>query len=155
MLESLNDANEELKRVDHLIYVSLKYTRTVDVLLNVINRMIDAYDFIIEALLKYAIEKNLILEAPDSPRERGDLIKKTFDDELIRDNIDLYFLLRKLHKSNPAKENEYRRNVGMISYVDNRKEIVNIDIITQYYAFQRSFVDYVRSLLMGKNGEDN
>lgn len=147
MQESLNDAREELKRVDHLIYVSLKYTRTVDVLLNIINRMIDAYDFVLEALLKYALEKNMIEEIPLSPRERGELIKSTFDDELITDNVELYFLLRKLHKSNPEKEQEYRRHVTMISYIDNRKEIVNIDIITQYYIFQNSFIDYVKSLI--------
>ncbi|MFH1770411.1 MAG: hypothetical protein ABH828_02535 [archaeon] len=147
MKESLNDAREELKRVDHLIYVSLKYTRTVDVLLNIISRMIDAYDFILEALLKHALEKNMIEEIPLSPREKGDLIKKSFDDELIKDNVELYFLLRKLHKSNPEREQEYRRHVTMISYIDNRKEIVNIDIITQYYAFQKSFLDYVNSLI--------
>jgi len=152
MQESLNDAKEELKRVDHLIFVTLKYTRTVDVLLNIISRMIDAYDFIMEALLKYALEKNKIEEIPQSPIERGELIKNIFEDELIRDNIDLYFLLRKLHKSNPAKENEYRRPVAMISYIDNRKEIVSIDIISQYYEFQKSFIDYVTSLIFGEDG---
>ena len=81
--------------------------------------------------------------------KRGELIKETFDDELIMDKIDLYFLLRKLHKSNPARENEYRRPVAMVSYIDNRKEIVNIDIISQYYDFQRSFIDYVASLIFG------
>ena len=150
MLESLNDAKEELKRVDHQIYVTLKYTRTVDVLLNIITRMIDAYDFMMESLLKHALEKNFIEEIPQSPIERGNLIKEKFEDELIRDNIDLYFLLRKLHKSNPARENEYRRPVAMISYIENRKEIVNIDIITQYYEFQRNFLDYVASLIMDK-----
>ena len=42
MIETLENAKEELKRVDHLIFVSLKYTRTVDVLLNVINRIISS-----------------------------------------------------------------------------------------------------------------
>ena len=31
---------EELKRVDHLVYVSLKYTRTVDVIRSIIDRLI-------------------------------------------------------------------------------------------------------------------
>ena len=154
MQESLNDAKEELKRVDHLIYVSLKYTRTVDVLLNVIGRMIDAYDYMMEAMLKYGIDKEKIFEIPISPRERGELIKETFDDDLVKDNINLYFLLRKLHKSNPAKEQEYRRHVTMTSYIDNRKEIVNIDIISQYYDFQRSFLEYVRSMIT-EDGSDN
>ena len=52
MIESLEDAKEELKRVDHLIYVSLKYTRTVDVLRNVIERLVTASEFMITAMLK-------------------------------------------------------------------------------------------------------
>ena len=32
MNENIHDAKQEMKRVDHLIYVSLKYTRTVDVM---------------------------------------------------------------------------------------------------------------------------
>lgn len=148
MQESLNDAKEELKRVDHLIYVSLKYTRTVDVLVNTIGNMVDAYDFMLEALLKYALEKEMIDAIPSSPREKGDLIKSVFEDDIIRDNVDLYFLLRKLFKSNPERENEYRRNVTMVSYVDNRKEVVNIDIITDYFSFLTSFLNYIASLIL-------
>ena len=32
MKEALDNAKEELKRVDHLFYVSLKYTRTADMM---------------------------------------------------------------------------------------------------------------------------
>ena len=57
MIEAVTNAVEELKRVDHLIFVSLKYTRTVDVLRSVINRLIDAYGAIIEGILKEMEEK--------------------------------------------------------------------------------------------------
>ncbi len=150
MLESLSDAKDELKRVDHLIYVSLKYTRTVDVFLNIIARMIDAYDFIINSLLKYALEKKMIESIPISPREKGDAITRVFDDAIIRENISLYFLLRKLLKSNPQRDNEYRRNVIMTSYIDNKKEIVTIDIATDYYHFLKEFVDYVEKMISGQ-----
>ena len=33
MNEYLLEAREELKRLEHILYVSLKYTRTVDVLI--------------------------------------------------------------------------------------------------------------------------
>ena len=46
MDDALYDAEKELKRVDHLIYVSLKYTRTVDVFKNIIKRLISTIDFI-------------------------------------------------------------------------------------------------------------
>ncbi len=51
MKRSLDNALRELRKVDHLIYVSLKYTRTVDVLKHIIKRMISAFDFMMDALL--------------------------------------------------------------------------------------------------------
>ncbi|MFW5865891.1 MAG: hypothetical protein ACOCU6_02235 [Nanoarchaeota archaeon] len=143
MIGYLDDAGEGLKRAEHLIYVSLKYTRTTDVLLNVIARMINAYEYMIDALLMYAQEKFDVEEIPKSPLEKGSLVKKTYSDQEIHDNIDLFFLLRKLHRAPYEKEQEYRRHVAMISTIDGREEIVNIDVITQYFEFQKQFFRYV------------
>jgi hypothetical protein len=150
-MESLEEAGEELKRVDHLIYVSLKYTRTVDVLLNIINRMIDSYDLMIGAMLKYAEEKKIIENVPNSPIEKGNLIKSKFSEEQVQDNIELYFLLRKLLRSKPQREQEFRRHVTMRSIIEGREEIVDIDIITKYYHFMKEFYNYVKNLI--ENGE--
>ena len=67
MNEDLLEAREELKRLEHIIYVSLKYTRTVDVILNALHRMISTYDFIVEAFLIKAKEDRLLDEMPKSP----------------------------------------------------------------------------------------
>lgn len=148
-MESLDDAKEELKRVDHLIYVSLKYTRTVDILLNAINRMIDAYDFIFQSLMEKAIEEKKIEEIPTTPIERGNLIMDLYkSDQQFIDNVELFFLLRKLHRSpNPEREQEFRRHVTMRTVVDGREEIVNIDIITNYYHFQLEFYKRTESII--------
>jgi hypothetical protein len=150
MMQSLHDAIEELKRVDHLIYVSLKYTRTVDVILNILNRMVDGYAFLVDALLKYAEEqKRWSGEPPTSAIERADLVKQLFkEDVAIQDNMELYLLLRKLLRAkNVERENEYRRHVTMKTIIDGREEIVNIDIITNYYLFQRDFLQKVQKML--------
>ena len=146
-MQDLEDAQEELKRVDHLIYVSLKYTRTVDVLLNIISRMIDAYGFLLDALLKLALKQGRIDEIPSSPIERGNLVKQVYDDQNVHDNVELYFLLRKLFRSNPVREHEYRRNVAMKTFIEGREEIVNIDIITNYYNFMLAFLKQVAELV--------
>ena len=153
-MESLNDAKEELKRVDHLIYVSLKYTRTVDVLLNAVSRMMDAYDFLFDSLLEKALEEKKIPEIPTTPIEKGNLVKHLYkDDEQIIDNVELNFLLRKLHRSpNPQKEQEYRRHVTMRTHIDGREELLNIDIITNYYLFQLEFFKKVNNLINGEDG---
>ena len=148
LMQSVEDAREELKRVDHQIYVSLKYTRTVDVLLNIISRMIDGYEFLLEALLKKAIAEGKIERIPPSPIERGTVVKELYaDDELFVDNVQLFFLLRKLFRSNPQRENEYRRNVTMRAVVEGREELVTIDIIANYYEFMLSFYKKVEELI--------
>ncbi|MFB6198662.1 MAG: hypothetical protein ABEI52_10405 [Halobacteriaceae archaeon] len=155
MKESLNDAKEELKRVDHLLFVSLKYTRTVDVILNTINRMIQAYDRLIETLLRKAKEEGEIEEIPEAPKRRVSVVKDLHpDDETVQDNVDLYDLLRKIHRSKHEREREYRRHVTLRTYVDGREEIVNIDICEEYYEFLQDFYDYVEAIVEEATDDD-
>lgn len=155
MMDSLDEAREELKRVDHLIYVSLKYTRTVDVLLNAVNRMIDAYTNMFDAILKNAKENKQINEVPATPIEKGNHIKKLFpEDEQMIDNVELYFLLRKLHKAQGYdKEQEYRRHVAMKTIINGKEEVLNIDIITNYYHFMIEYFKRIEAML-GDNKND-
>ncbi len=156
MMQTLHDAIEEMKRVDHLIYVSLKYTRTVDVILNILNRMVDGYSFLVDALLKYAEKEKLwVGEEPASAIEKAELVKKLFKEDIsLQDNMDLYLLLRNLLRAkNVERENEYRRHVTMKTIIEGREEIVNIDIITNYYLFQREFLQKVQKLL-GMKADD-
>lgn len=149
MRESLDDAREELKRVDHLIFVSLKYTRTVDVILNVVKRLMNAYDFAIDALLKFAVEKKIIDEdIPKSPLARCDLVKSKFHDEIIKDNIDLYLLFRKVVKSEHERINEYRRHVALKTLVENKEIELNIDNLTEYYNLIKEFIKYIDDLII-------
>jgi hypothetical protein len=146
MDEHIENAVEELKRVDHSIFVSLKYTRTVDVLVNIIIRMVDCYEQLFLALLNYALHHKLCSSIPSTPKERGMLIKEIFHEQEIHDNIDLYFLLKALMKSNYGRENEYRRHVAMRAIISGREEIVNINIISRYYEFLTSFFHLVDSI---------
>jgi len=149
MREAIENAVEELKRVDHSIFVSLKYTRTVDILVNILIRMVDCYEFLIQALLKYAYEHKMIGDIPTTPKERAVLIKEIFKEQEMHDNIDLYLLLKAMLKSNYGRENEYRRHVAMRAIVAGREEIININIISQYYEYLTSFFHMVDNLTRG------
>jgi hypothetical protein len=145
MRAGLEAAREELKRVDHQIYVSLKYTRTVDVLLNIMHRMIEGYDFLLEALLKYAQDVKLITDLPQSPKERVALVNRLFPEPEVQENLELYLLLRKLIGATYKKEQEFRRHVAMIAHLQGGEVRVNIDIITNYYVIIRGFLTYVEN----------
>ncbi len=145
--ESLHNAVQELKRVDHLVYVSLKYTRTVDVLLNIISRMIDGYDEMWDALIEKLINDKVVDHVPSATLIRSQTIMKHYDHPQIKESVMLFELLRKLHRSNPEREQEYRRHVAMRTIIDGREEIVNIDVITQYYHIQKEFLSWLSIFL--------
>ena len=154
--EFLEDAVSELKRVDHLVFVSLKYTRTVDVLLNIINRMIDGYEEMWGALLQRLHNNNVIEEIPEAPVPRAKLLEEHYmKHPEILENLQLYILLRKLHRSNPEREQEYRRHVAMRTVIDGREEVVNIDIISQYASVQKQFLGWLYDYFKPKEESKN
>ena len=149
MKEAYHEAIQELKRVDHLFWVSLKYTRTVDVIKHVIDRLISCIGFGLEALLKYAKEKKLITSVPTNVGLRCDILKKTFpDNSELLDYINFYLMLRKLSKAEYSKKEEFRRHVTMIATID-KGEIVNVDIDTlkEYYEKTKIFVIFIRKII--------
>jgi len=147
MKESLDQAKEELKRVDHLIYVSLKYTRTVDVLLSIVDRMINAYEFGIDALLKKALEDKEIGELPDRAPLKAEVVKKLYNDPVIKENIVTYLLFRKLKNVEYEKSEEFRRHVTMTSEIDGKTIKLDIDSISDYYKQIQNFIKYIDELI--------
>lgn len=149
MKESFDLAVQELKRVDHLFWVSLKYTRTVDVIKNVIDRLINCIGFGLEALLKYAKEKKLVAHIPENAGLRCDLLKETFPDntELI-DYINFYLRLRKLSKAEYTRREEFRRHVTMIATIDKGEVVeVSIDVLKEYYDRTKIFISLVKKTI--------
>ena len=109
----LEEAREELKRADHIIYVSLKYTRTVDVIKNLVERLINCLDFIIDGLLDKAVEEKLVAERPTNPGLKGNALKKAYGDK-FSEIIALYIQLRKISRAEYKKSSEYRRHVSWV-----------------------------------------
>ncbi|HLD86778.1 MAG TPA: hypothetical protein VJB12_01830 [Candidatus Nanoarchaeia archaeon] len=152
MNEALENTIEELKRVDHLFYVSLKYTRTVDMIKHVLERIISTHECAIETMLKYAKEKNLIDSIPPSPAMRTEVLKKTYpNDALMQDAVQRLNLLLKLRRARYTSREEFRRHVTMIATLDNSEVLeVSIDTVGEYYQKTREFVDFVFHTVRGK-----
>jgi hypothetical protein len=149
MIESYKQSVEEFKRVDHLYHVSLKYTRTVDVIRSVIERLIATFEHGIDALLKCLKEEKAIPEIPDSPVAKGTLMKEKCEDDKITQTIQEYLLLRKLMRAEYTKREEFRRHVTMI--VDFGGQPINIDIdkLKEYYDDTAEFLKYARTKVAG------
>ena len=146
MKEAYNLAVQELKRVDHLFWVSLKYTRTVDVLKHVIDRIISCMGYGFESVLKYAGDKKLITHIPDNEGLRCELLRKTFPENAeIIEYVNFYVLLRKLSKAEYLKKEEFRRHVTMIATIDKGEVVeISIDVLKEYYEKTKNFITLVK-----------
>ena len=146
MIESYKESIEEFKRVDHLFYVSLKYTRTVDVIRSVVGRIISTFEYSIDALLKCMKEEKIIEDLPNNPVEKALLAKEKCGNEEMHEYFDNYLNLRKLMKAEYTKREEYRRHVTMIVNMEGKTTDIDIDLLKEYYEQVRKFLAAKRSI---------
>ncbi len=146
MDDLVEGAKEELKRADHSLYVTLKYTRTVDVIKNIIKRLISAYDIAIVDALRHLHTKKKIKEVPPVSKKRALLIASSLP--LLKKDIDFYFLLRELDVADYTKREEYRKNVALITMVRGKQFVVDIETVKKYFDKTVEFVDHVHELIM-------
>jgi len=148
----LNKVKNEIKRVDHLFFVSLKYTRTVDVIRNVVKRMINAFDQGIDALLEYAVRNKKIKhsEIPHAPRLKLELVKNLYSTEnRMLGFMDFYLNLRKIIQAKYTKKEEHRRHVAMIAEIEPKNFIeVNIDLLSEYYKKTKEFLEFLEGIFL-------
>ncbi len=146
MLEDTDTAQGQLQRVDHLIYVTLKYTRTADVILNALQRLVDAMDYIFEDILELAKRKGMVSVIPKSHVEKTALIEEKVMKGLkpSKDAIKMYFVIRKLlNAKNPKGREEYRKNVTLVveGMEVNQERLMEFFVKTkEYYAFTKEWL---------------
>ncbi|OYT32547.1 hypothetical protein DRJ22_02950 [Candidatus Woesearchaeota archaeon] len=150
--DNLRHAKQELNRADHSIAVSLKYTRTVDVIKSIIKRLINTLTYILDALLEKAKEEEKIKEIPKIPGLKASQVKNLYkDDQTIQDFCNFYMLLRKIDKAKYESQQEYRRHVTMIAHLEETSIEITIDIITDYYNKTKEFLTYVENQINETN----
>ena len=145
MIEDLPEkANDEIKRADHLVYVTLKYTRTVDVIKNTIKRLLNAFDYVILEALEFSKETKKIKEIPASNQDRVKLLKKLYRDNILG-YIKLYELLKEIDKADYIGREEYRKNVTLIVKVEGKTIQVDIPTLIDYFNKTKEFTDLINS----------
>lgn len=146
-MEDRDRARQELQRADHLLYITIKYTRTGEVMKNTIGRLISALDCAALELLEYLKDKKKIKEIDTAPILRFEALAHIFPkDKAIKDYVNFYFLLRKLHRLDYKMREEYRKNITMtVDYIE-----VNANMLKRYYLKTKEFVEFVNQYRVGK-----
>ncbi|MBW3011523.1 hypothetical protein KY326_04865, partial [Candidatus Woesearchaeota archaeon] len=144
--EDYISASKEMVRADHLIYVSLKYSRTVDVIKSVVSRLIEAFEFAMKAVLKIELGEDELKEALHGTKTMCDWLARLHPE--FKDDIEFYQFMRKLNKA-PVKErlNEFRRHVTLVTEVDGKPINVKIETVEEYNVKVKEFIQKVNGKL--------
>jgi hypothetical protein len=134
---------------DHLLYVSLKYTKTCDVIINLIKRWTIMIDDCIDALLETLKKRKKIKAIPIAPRQKMELLKTALKNspEVIK-TMEIYSFFKKIDNLKAIRESEFRKDVRL-KILDNENEtIINLDKLKEYSSILESFISYVKQFLL-------
>lgn len=147
-----NEIEQEKRIAEHLFYVSLKYAKTADVILNLLTRWESMIDKCMELMLKKAKKSKEIKTIPTAPKARELVIREVYGDELVQKVMDLYSLFRKIPDMEKIREHEFRKNVALriISSFTNKEIEINMDKLKEWNALLENFISYVRHIEKGK-----
>ena len=145
----MEDIIQEKISADHLLYVSLKYTKTCDVIVNLLTRWTKMIDTSIDAILEHAVKKKKILSVPTNPVGKMDTIKKLFKkDENFIDILELHDMFKRVKELHQERVGEFRKNVALKLKYKGDEVIINLEQLKEYAQKLEKFISSTKQFLL-------
>jgi hypothetical protein len=142
---------QEKISADHLLYVSLKYTKTCDVIMNLLLRWRKMIDTCINSILNSAKQKGKIPAVSENAMGRIKQIKELFKkDKDFLSVIDFFMMLRKLEDLKCERIGEFRKNVALKVQFRGEEININLEQLKIYAEMLEKFVDTTKKFLHSK-----
>jgi len=140
---------QEKISADHLLYVSLKYTKTCDVIVNLILRWRKMIEKSISEILKHAKKKKKISLIPDNPKGQIETIRKVMkkDTNFIA-VIDMYEMFRKIEELRKERIGEFRKNVTLKVFYRGEEININLEKLKIYAEMLEKFISSTKQFLL-------
>ena len=134
---------------DHLLYVSLKYTKTCDVILNLLLRWRKMIETSMNEILKHAKKKKKISSVSTNVVGKIEQIRKVFkkDKEFLK-VIDMYEMLRKVEDLRKERIGEFRKNVTLKIFYKGKEINVNLEQLKIYAELLEKFISITKQFLL-------
>jgi hypothetical protein len=118
---------QEKISADHLLYVSLKYTKTCDVIMNLLLRWRRMIETAMESILLHSKNKKKTKIIPTNPLGKIEEMKKVFKKETaVLEIIEFYEMLRKIEDLRTERIGEFRKNVNLRIFYQGKE--INMDL---------------------------
>jgi len=145
----MEDIIQEKISADHLLYVSLKYTKTCDVIMNLILRWKRMIETSIEKILEHAKKKKKISSVSTNPVGMIEQIRTLFKkDKEFLDVIDLYEMFRKIKELRIERIGEFRKNVTLKVFYQGNEININLEKLKEYAEMLEKFISKVKQFLL-------
>lgn len=126
---------------DHLLYVSLKYTKTCDVIINLLFRWKMMIELCMDVLVEKAKKQKKWKFIPDAPRARLLQLKKIYtNDPVIIESLKLYELFRDIEMLDKVRENEFRKGVNLRVIYKEQTVNINLEKLKEYASLLEKFI---------------
>jgi len=130
---------------DHLLYVSLKYTKTCDVIINLLFRWKIMIDLGMDRLVEKAKKNKKWKPVPNAPRAKLIQLKQIYaNNEDIIETLNLYDLFRDIEQLEKLRENEFRKGVNLKVNYRGQAININLDKLKEYSAILERFISALK-----------
>ncbi len=147
----MEDIIKEKISADHLLYVSLKYTKTCDVMINLIFRWRKMIETGIESILKHAKKKKKIKSISTNPLGKIEETRKLFKkDKNFQEVLDMYEMFRKIKDLRKERIGEFRKNVTLKVFYKGKEVNINLDQLKEYAERLEKFISTTKQFLLSK-----
>lgn len=145
----MEDIIQEKISADHLLYVSLKYTKTCDVILNLLLRWRKMIATSINSLLVHAKKKKKIKIVPENPIGQMEAIQKLFKkDKDFLEVVEFYEMLRKIEDLRKERIGEFRKNVALNVMYKGKEIVINLEQLKIYANNLEKFISTTKQFLL-------
>jgi hypothetical protein len=134
---------------DHLLYVSLKYTKTCDVIVNLLLRWKNMIEIAMNEILKHAKKKKKISFVSENPVGKIEQIRKLFkkDNDFLK-VIDMYEMFKKIRELRKERIGEFRKNVTLRVFYRGKEINVNLEQLKIYAEMLEKFISTTKQFLL-------
>ena len=140
---------QEKISADHLLYVSLKYTKTCDVIINLLIRWRKMVETSINEILKHAKKKKKISSVPSNPIGKIEEVQKLFKkDANFLEVIEMYEMFRKIEELKKERIGEFRKNVALKVFYRGEEITINLEKLKIYADRLEKFISTTKQFLL-------
>ncbi len=144
----LTEILKEKTSADHLLYVSMKYTKTCDVILNLLARWKSLMELCFDTMLEKQKEEKKIPALPTNPKQKIEFIRMYFKKQkAVQEALPLFIFFKRVPELQKTREGEFRKNVCLKVIEPGRVTEINLEKLKEYSETLERFISEVKLFL--------